>query len=105
MCWYHPKKLKIRVVFNCGASYQGTSSFIGLDLTRPVSVLVRFRMEHVAIMADIELMFHLVKVHPYDCDLLRFLWWPGGNMMPIWRNSEWLSICLERRHLQVVLAH
>ncbi|MGL4646744.1 MAG: hypothetical protein ACRCVL_06520, partial [Cetobacterium sp.] len=51
------------------------------DLTSPlVSVLVKFRMEYVAMMADIESMFHQVKVHPNDCDLLRFLWWPGGNI-------------------------
>lgn len=30
-------------------------------------------------MVDIESMFHQVKVHPVDCDLLRFIWWPGGN--------------------------
>lgn len=42
---YHPKKQKIRVVFNCGASYQGTSLnedlLRGPDLTSPLmSVLV-----------------------------------------------------------------
>lgn len=82
---YHPKKQKIRVVFDCGASYQGTSLnehlLQGPDLTSPlVSVLVQFRMEYVAMMADIETMFHQVKVNPYDCDLLRFLWWTGGNI-------------------------
>ncbi len=82
---YHPKKQKIRVVFDCGASYQGTSLnehlLKGLDLTSPLmSVLVRFRMEYVAVMADIESMLHQVKVHPDDCDLLRFLWWPGGDI-------------------------
>ncbi len=82
---YHPKKQKIRVVFDCGASYQGTSLnehlLQGPDLTSPLmSVLVRFRMEYVAVMADIESMFHQVKVYPDDCDLLRFLWWPGGDI-------------------------
>ncbi len=42
----------------------------GPDLTSPLmSVLVRFRMEHVAVMADIESMFHQVKVYPDDCDI------------------------------------
>ncbi len=81
---YHPKKQKIRVVFDCGASYQGTSLnehlLQGPNLTSPLmSVLVRFRMGYVAVMADIESMFQ-VKVHPDDCDLLRFLWWPGGDI-------------------------
>lgn len=30
-------------------------------------------------MADVEAMFHQVKVSNEDTDLLRFLWWPGGN--------------------------
>ena len=31
-------------------------------------------------MADIEAMFHQVKVVRQDQDVLRFLWWPGGNL-------------------------
>ena len=31
-------------------------------------------------MADIEKMFHQVSVKPEDCEALRFLWWPGGNI-------------------------
>lgn len=82
---YHLKKHKIRVVFDCGASYQGTSLnsklLQGPDLTSSlVSVLVRFRLESIALMADIEAMFHQIRVHPEDCDLLRFLWWPEGNV-------------------------
>lgn len=49
-----------------------TSSLIG--------VLTRFRQDHVAIMEDIESMFHQVKVPPEDADLLRFLWWPDGDV-------------------------
>ena len=82
---YHPKKHKIRVVFDCGASYQGatvnekllqgklvTSTLIG--------VITRFRQEPVAMMADVEAMFHQVNVPPEDADLLRFLWWPDGEI-------------------------
>ena len=31
-------------------------------------------------MADIEAMFHQVRVNSDDCDVLRFLWWPGGDL-------------------------
>lgn len=31
------------------------------------------------LMADIEAMFHQVRVPAKDSDLLRFLWWPDGN--------------------------
>jgi len=30
--------------------------------------------------ADIEAMFHQVFVDPNDCDALRFLWWPNGDL-------------------------
>lgn len=82
---YHPKKQKIRVVFDCGASYQGTTLneqlLQGPDMTSSlIGVLTRFRQEQVAVMADVESMFHQVKVPPEDADLLRFLWWPDGDV-------------------------
>ncbi|CAL9682043.1 unnamed protein product [Knipowitschia caucasica] len=81
---YHPKKKKLRVVFDGGATFQGVSLnshlLQGPDLTSQlVGVLTRFRKEPVVLMADIEAMFHQVRVPPEDCDLLRFLWWPDGN--------------------------
>ncbi|XP_060579275.1 uncharacterized protein LOC132736195 [Ruditapes philippinarum] len=45
-----------------------------------VGVLIRFRQEKVALSADIEAMFHQVCVCEKDCDALRFLWWPGGDL-------------------------
>lgn len=76
---HHPKKNKIRVVFDCVASFQGTllNSMLlpGPNLTSSlVSVLVRFGLSSVAMMADVECMFYQVRVHPGDCDVLRFLW-------------------------------
>lgn len=55
---YHPTKGKIRVVFNCGVGYQGTSLNAQLlqspDLTSSlIGVVSRFRKEPVVIMADI----------------------------------------------------
>lgn len=80
----HPVKQKLRVVFDCGASFQGTSLnqqlLQGPDLTSSlVGVLMRFRQETVAVMADVEAMFHQVRVSDEDTDLFRFLWWPDGN--------------------------
>ena len=82
---YHPRKHKLRVVFDCGASFKGQSLNKelnqGPDLTNTlVGVITRFRQDYVAIMADIEGMFQQVKVPPRDRDLQRFLWWPNGDL-------------------------
>lgn len=82
---YHPKKRKLRVVFDCAATYQGVSLndqlLQGPDLTNTlIGVLLRFRQEPVAMMADIESMFYQVWIPDTDADMLRFLWWPGGNL-------------------------
>lgn len=82
---YHKKKNKIRVVFDCTASFQGTSLNLqllqGPDLTNTLlGVILRFRQEQVAMMADIEGMFHQVRVPKNDVDFLRFLWWPNGDV-------------------------
>jgi hypothetical protein len=78
---YHPQKPgKIRVVFDCAAKYAGTS-LQGPNLTSNlVGVLLRFRSEQVAITSDVEAMFHQVRVPEAVRDLLRFLWWPDGNL-------------------------
>ena len=82
---YHPaKKDKIIVVFDCGAQCNGTTLnkmlLQGPDLTNSlVGVLMRFRQDHVAIMADIESMFYQVKVPTEQRHFLKFLWWKDGN--------------------------
>ncbi len=91
--WYLPhhavfhlqKPSKNRVVFDCSDNYRGTSLndqlLQGPDLTNSlVGVITRFRQDTVAFMADVEAMFHQVRVRPTDCDALRFLWWPDGNL-------------------------
>lgn len=52
----------------------------GPDLTNNLSgVLCRFRLESVAFMCDIEVMFYQVRVTE-DCrDMLRFLWWENDD--------------------------
>ena len=63
---FHPQKLgKVRVVFNCADKYKGTSLsdqlLQGPDLTNwLVGVLIHFCQESIAMMADIEGMFHQV---------------------------------------------
>ena len=83
---YHPKKPdKLRVVFDCSARFKGSSLndhlLSGPDLTNSLlGVLCRFRRHPVAIMCDVEKMFHRFHVCPEDRDYLRFLWWEGGDI-------------------------
>jgi len=83
---YHPQKPeKTRVVFDCSCQYLGSSLnkalLQGRDLANSlVGVLVRFRQEPVAVMADIEAMFYQVRVPESQFDCLRFVWWLNGNV-------------------------
>ena len=98
--WYlphHPvinlNKEKIRIFFDCAAEYKGISlnSKVcqGPDLTNKlVGVLTRFSLHPIAIMADIQAMFHQVRVTPEDQDTLRFLWWPEGNLSKLPMNYK-----------------
>ena len=113
--WYLPhhnvvnakKPDKMRVVFDCAAKHHGESLndkiLQGPDLTNSlIGVLCRFRQEDVAMMADVEAMFHQVQVHPKDLNALRFLWFPHGDLsgqpheyqVVIHDTSRW-CICLE----------
>ena len=97
---YHAKKPnKIRVVFDCVARFGGTSLndqlLQGPDLTnRLVGVLTRFRQGPIAFMGDINAMFHQLRIPEGQRDLLRFLWWPDGDLtqnlenyqMNVWRR-------------------
>jgi hypothetical protein len=82
---FHPKKKKkLRVVIDCSAKYKDISLndllIQGPDLLNPLAgILMRFRKGSVAIMGDIEAMFHQVQVLEKDRDLLRFLWWPDPD--------------------------
>ena len=84
---YHPAKSeKIRVVFNYSASFFGTTLndhiIQGPDLTNHLlGVLMRFRQEKVAMMADVESMFYQVKVPDDQLKYLKFLarWKPRSR--------------------------
>ncbi|XP_077968072.1 uncharacterized protein LOC120334576 [Styela clava] len=91
--WYlphHPvfseqKPGKVRVVFDAASRCMNTSLndqlLRGPDSANSLlGTLLRFRQHEIAIVADIEAMFHQVKVHPKDWNVLRFMWWPGGDL-------------------------
>ena len=72
-------KAKVRVVFDAAAQYRGTSLnsalLTGPDLLQNlVGVLMRFREERIALLADVEQMFHQVRVRKEDQPALSFLW-------------------------------
>ncbi|XP_012819273.2 uncharacterized protein LOC105947440 [Xenopus tropicalis] len=86
-CWYlspfgvyHPKKpQQIRVVFDSSAQCCGVSLndilLKGPDLNNNLlGVLLRFRKDTIAFMADIQQMFYCFLVRPEDRNYLRFFW-------------------------------
>ena len=93
--WYlphHPvtnpnKPGKLRIVFDAAAEFAGTSLnknlLQGPDMTNSlVGVLLRFRQGKVGLAADVEAMFHQVRVRKEDQDALRFLWWSDNYTEP-----------------------
>ena len=88
---YHPQKpQKIRVVFDSAAETAGISLnkilLSGPDLTNNLlGILIRFRQQPVAFMADIEQMFYSFLVREDHRDLLRFFWYkdndPDGELI------------------------
>lgn len=85
--WYLPhhaalnpnKPGKVRVVFDVASKFHSVSLndklLTGPDLLNNlVGILMRFRTGKVAVMADIEQMFHQVGVCGEDRDSSRFLW-------------------------------
>ncbi|XP_022803018.1 uncharacterized protein LOC111340435 [Stylophora pistillata] len=82
----HPLKPdKVRVVYDCaakfGQTYLNQQLLQSPDQTNQlVGVLSRFKQNPVGIVADIEAMFHQILVDPKDCDSLRFLCWPNGDL-------------------------
>ncbi|XP_061180594.1 uncharacterized protein LOC133189205 [Saccostrea echinata] len=77
---YHPRKPdKIRGVFDSSVKYKGLSLngvlLSGPNLTNELlGVLMRFRMNRVAFMADVEQMFYSFLVREDHRDFLRFFW-------------------------------
>ena len=93
--WYLPhffvtninKPGKLRIVFDAASKYKGASLNANLlqgpDCTNNLAgVLLRFREDNVALVADIEGMFLQVGVADEDQDSLRFLWWDKSSEDP-----------------------
>ncbi|XP_056006690.1 uncharacterized protein LOC130050517 [Ostrea edulis] len=82
---YHSKKPdQIRMVFDSSAQYDGLSLnnvlLTGPDLTNSLlGVLLRFRLEKIGIMADIQQMFHCFQVREDHRNYLRFLWYADNG--------------------------
>ena len=81
-----PKKARQdKGFFNCNVKFAGESLNRhlpqGPDLTNNlIGFLCRFRQELVAVMCDIEGMFHQVHVNPEHQNVLRFFWWNSGSI-------------------------
>ena len=75
----HPKKKKLRVVFDASAKFKGIALndilLQGPDMVNSlVGILLRFRKEQIAVCCDIEKMFYNFYVPSEQRDYLRFLW-------------------------------
>ena len=69
---------------DCSAVFQGRSLnaelLQGPDNTNLLlGVLLRFRLNSIPIMGDLEQMFYQIQVPEEQRSLLRFLWWPDGD--------------------------
>ena len=82
---FHPHKPdKLRVVYDCSATYRNfslnKSLLKGPDLNNSLAgLLCRFRKDKVAVICDIKKMFHQFRVAKDDRKYLRFLWYKKGT--------------------------
>ena len=80
----HPKKSKVRIVFDSSASFSGISLnnklMQGPDNNNLLlGVLLRFRLGEIGFCGDIEHMFHCFYVSPEYCNYLRFYWYDSND--------------------------
>ena len=80
----HPKKSKVRIVFDSSASFSGTS--LNNELMQGpdnnnllLGVLLRFRIGEIGFCGDIEHMFHCFYVEPEHRNFLRFYWYYNND--------------------------
>ena len=83
---WHPRKLsEPRVVFDCASKSAGVSLNDQLlqgpeNTSSLIGVILRFRVNSIAVAADVKRMFHQVFVSPEDCGALCYLWFPDGDL-------------------------
>lgn len=73
------KSTPIRIVFNSSATYQGHQLndywYKGPDLLNSLfGVILRFRENSIAVVADISKMYHMITIPLYDQHVHRFIW-------------------------------
>ena len=83
--WHPRKPEEPRVVFDCASKTEGVS--LNDELLRGpentstlLGVILRFRVDNVAVTADVKRMFHQVYVTPEHRSALCYLWWPDGDL-------------------------
>ncbi|XP_033124807.1 uncharacterized protein LOC117123090, partial [Anneissia japonica] len=81
---HHPKKNSLRVVFDGSAEFNGCSLNKALlrgpeHMNSLLGVLLRFRIGNIAVMGDIEQMFHNFYVDTPDRNFLHFLWFKDND--------------------------
>ena len=83
--WHPRKPEEPRVVFDCACKSSSVSLNNQLlqgpeNTSSLIGVILRFRVNSVAVAADIKRMFHQVFVSPEDRGALCYLWWPDGDL-------------------------
>ncbi|KAL9978539.1 hypothetical protein ACROYT_G016066 [Oculina patagonica] len=83
--WHPRKPEEPRVVFDCACKSKGVSLNNQLlqgpeNTSSLIGVILRFRVNSVAVAADIKQMFHQVFVSPEDRGALCYLWLPDGDL-------------------------
>ena len=83
--WHPRKPHEPRAVFDCASKSKGISLNSQLlqgpeNTSLLMGVILKFRVNSVAVAADIKRMFHQVFVSPEDRGALCYLWWPDGDL-------------------------
>ena len=94
---------KVRIVFDASAKNRGPSLndclLKGPSLTAPLfGVLLHFRAYNVAVLGDLEKVFHQISVNPEDRDFLRFIWFNDVSNLDYenFENNETIEYRLAR---------